>query len=137
MLSCWVGVATGLALNLPTTNMGKVARVVGTACRIKFPTNDFIVSRIYSCVRPDKRLIRGGGLGGSILLGFGFRHESDLMQMGRAMTPWETISGLKLTKFIIELQDTCPFILSCKLHYLDSVGKIITHVSRSWELAGK
>ena len=32
------------------------------------------------------------------------------MQMGGVMTPWETISGLKLAKFIIKLQDTCPFM---------------------------
>ena len=59
------------------------------------------------------------------------------MQVGGVMTPWETISGLKLAKFIIKLQDTCPFILSCQLHYLDSIGKIIAHVPRSWELLGK
>ena len=99
--------------------------------------NNLVGSQVHSCVRPHKRLIKQGGLGGTSLLGLDFRHESDLMQMGGVMTPWETISGLKLAKFIIKLQDTCPFIFSCQLHYLDSIGKIITYVSRSWELAGK
>ena len=79
----------------------------------------------------------GGGLAPTIRLGFCLRHKSDLVQVVRVMTPRKTISSLKLTKFIIKLQDTCPFISPRKLHYLNGVRKIITNVVRSGELAGK
>ena len=80
MLSSWVGAATGLTLNFTTTYMNKVEGAVLTTCGIKFPANNLVVSRIDSCVRPYKRLKRGGWYR-VILLGFELRHKSNLMLM--------------------------------------------------------